>query len=304
MSAPDPALARVRVALVHPRVVPASLVAQARDLLGAGTDVTERDRRGAPGHVVTLRATEPTADPGHGRLREALRGPAFALGADLAVLTGALADGPPRLIVCDADSTFFAGEMVDELAERAGVAALVAAVTARAMTGELDFAAALHERVAALAGLPVEAIDEVAAGMTPNPGAAELLARAHAAGARLGIVSGGFVQVLEPVAARLGVDHLAANILDVADGHLTGRVRGDVVDRAGKARHLLTWARAAGADPSATAAVGDGANDLGMLQAAGLGVAYAAKDVVAQAADSVITSERIDVLADFLDLPA
>lgn len=311
MSAPDPALARVRVAFVHPRVVPASLVAQARDLLAAtgAASVAEADRRGPAGHVVTLRAEAPVRSGGTGDdtvapLRDALRGPAMALGADLAVLTGPLAAGPPGIVVCDADSTFFAGEMIDELAERAGTRDLVAAVTARAMAGELDFATALHHRVATLAGLPAHALDEVAARMTPNPGAVELLARAHTAGARVGIVSGGFTQVLEPSMARLGIDNVAANDLEVLRGYLTGRVRGEVVDRPGKARQLRNWTERYGVPTAAVAAVGDGANDLDMLAVAGLGVAYAANEVVAQAADAVITSDRLDVLAEFLDLPA
>lgn len=294
-----------RVTLVHPRLVPPSLTAHAARLLGGAPRVTER--RGPAGHVVDV-AAPATSTPSPAQVaavREQVRGLAIALGVDAAVTTGPLAAGRVGLVVCDADSTFFSGEVIDELAARAGseAGARVADLTARAMAGELDFAGSLRERVAVLAGLPESVLAEVGDALVPNPGALELLARVHAVGGRLGIVSGGFLPVLEPMTTRLGVDHVGAHHLETRDGRLTGLVEGPVVDRAAKEERLRAWARLGGVELAATCAVGDGANDLDMIAAAGLGVAYAAKPATAQAADAVVTSPRLDVVAEFLGLP-
>jgi phosphoserine phosphatase len=198
-----------------------------------------------------------------------------------------------RLIVTDVDSTFFRQEVIELIAEHAGTRDEVAAVTERAMRGELDFAASLRERVATLAGVPVAALDKVRAAVELTPGARELVAECQARGWAFGLVSGGFAEIVEPIAQELGITLLRANRLEVADGVLTGRTVGPVIDRAAKAATLREWAAALDIPLEQTVAVGDGANDLGMIEIAGVGVAFNAKPVVrAQAPHSI--ENRLD----------
>lgn len=199
-----------------------------------------------------------------------------------------------RLLVMDVDSTFISSEQIDLLAAYAGSAEQVAAITERAMAGELDFAASLRERVATLAGLPVETLDAVRAQISLTPGAAELLAAFAERGWPVGLVSGGFHEIIDPLVADLGLVRVLANRLETADGALTGRVEGPIVDRATKARFLADLAGAVGVPIEDTIAMGDGANDLDMIAAAGLGVAFAAKPVVAAAADLALPGPRLD----------
>jgi len=190
-----------------------------------------------------------------------------------------------RLIVFDVDSTLIRGEVVEMLADRTGHRADVERITAAAMRGELDFAASLRERVALLAGLGAEALDEVAADLELTPGAQQVIEARRRTGWYCGIVSGGFTQVTRHLVDRLQLDFAAANTLEVSDGRLTGGLVGPIVDRAGKAAALRRFAADAGVPMEQTVAVGDGANDLDMIDAAGLGVAFNAKPVVAARAD-------------------
>ncbi len=201
------------------------------------------------------------------------------------------ASGP--LVVLDADSTLIREEAIELLADAAGSLELVAAVTERAMRGELDFAASLRERVATLAGLEVAEFERARALMTPTPGVQELIAGVHAAGGLVGVVSGGFHELLDPLAERLGLDFCRANRLQVEDGRLTGLVDGAIVDARAKAAALEEWAAASGIPLERTVAVGDGANDLQMLGRARLGVAFCAKPVVREQADVAI--DRVDL---------
>jgi phosphoserine phosphatase len=207
-----------------------------------------------------------------------------------------------HLVVLDADSTLIENEVIELLADAAGSLALVAEVTERAMRGELDFADSLRERVATLAGLPVEVFAEVGAAIRPTPGVHELIAGLHAAGSRVGVVSGGFHELLDPLAAELGLDHWRANRLGVEDGRLTGRVVGPVIDATAKATALLEWAELDKVDLCATVAVGDGANDLTMMRVAGLGVAFNAKPIVRRAADLVIDGADLSQVLPLLGL--
>jgi len=205
-----------------------------------------------------------------------------------------------RLVVTDVDSTFITAEVIELLAERAGSAERVAQVTERAMRGEIDFATSLHERVATLAGLPVSVFDEVRAEVELSPGARELVTELQARGWPLGLVSGGFAEVVEPLAASLGIEHVRANRLEVADGRLTGRVTGEIVDRAGKERALREIARLLDIPLEHTVAIGDGANDLDMLRAAGLGIAFNAKPLVCAEVDFEVTG-RLDAVLHIID---
>lgn len=190
-------------------------------------------------------------------------------------------------MVLDADSTLIRNEVIELLAEEAGRRAEVAAATTAAMRGEVDFATSLRSRVRALAGVGVDAFTRVLRRIEPTPGVAELVAAVHARGGVVGVVSGGFHEVLDTVAPGLGVDVWRANRLDIVDGVLTGRVRGDIVDAAAKAATMRGWAREHGVPAGAVVAVGDGANDLRMMAAATLGVAFNAKPAVRAAADVV-----------------
>ena len=210
------------------------------------------------------------------------------------------ASGP--LVVLDADSTLIREESIELLADAAGSLALVAEVTERAMRGELDFAASLRERVATLAGLDIAVFEQARKLMTPTDGVHELIEGVHAAGGRIGVVSGGFHELLDPLAAHLGLDFCRANRLQVDDGRLTGRVDGDIVDAHAKATALDDWAAASGIPPERTVAVGDGANDLEMLGRARLGIAFCAKPVLRERADVAIDVPDLSVVLPLLGL--
>ena len=192
------------------------------------------------------------------------------------------------LVVLDADSTLLRNEVIELLADEAGRGAEVAAATEAAMRGEVDFAASLRSRVAALDGVPVSAFTRVRARIEPTPGVQELTAAVHDRGGIVGVVSGGFHEILDGIAPELGVDRWRANRLEAVDGVLTGRVDGDIVDGAAKASALREWAAELGVAPHATIALGDGANDLPMMAVAGLGLAFNAKPAVKAAASLVV----------------
>ena len=206
------------------------------------------------------------------------------------------------LVVLDADSTLFHDEVIDLLAEHAGATEAVAAITERAMRGELDFAASLRERAGLLAGLSVDAFDAVRERVRVTDGAQELVAGVHAAGGRIGVVSGGFHEVLDPFASLLGLDAWRANRLATQDGRLTGAVDGPIVDAHGKAAALRAWAEDAGIPIERTIAVGDGANDLEMMDVAALAVAFNAKPRVRAAADVAIDRQDLSQVLPLLGL--
>lgn len=202
-------------------------------------------------------------------------------------------DAPRLLVVLDADSTLIRNEVIELLADEAGRGPEVAAATEAAMRGEVDFAESLRSRVSALAGVPTSAFGRVIARIEPTPGVRELIHAVHAHGGLVGVVSGGFHEILDTVAPSLGVDMWRANRLGQADGVLTGAVDGPIVDGAAKASGLSAWASEHGIPPSRTIAIGDGANDLAMLATAGLGLAFNAKPAVRAAAPLVIG--RVDL---------
>jgi phosphoserine phosphatase len=209
--------------------------------------------------------------------------------------------GRRRLVVLDVDSTLVTQEVIELLADHAGTREQVAAVTERAMRGEIDFAASLRERVATLAGVPESAFDDVRRAVTFTPGAPELVAECRRRGWAVALISGGFAEIVVALAERLEVTLWRANRLEVADGVLTGRTVGPVVDRAAKAAALREWAAAEGIDLRDTVAVGDGANDLDMIAAAGIGVAFAAKPLVRLQAPFSVDGPRLDAVLDVID---
>ncbi len=236
-------------------------------------------------------------------LRRGLSALAAAHRLDIAVAPAGLARRGRRLVVLDVDSTLIQDEVIELIAAHAGRAAQVAAVTDRAMRGELDFAASLHERVALLAGLPTSVLEQVREQVRLTPGARTLVRTLQRLGFTVALVSGGFAEIVRPLADLLAIEHIAANSLEVLDGHLTGRVLGAVLDRAGKAAALRRFAAAEGVPLSRTIAIGDGANDLDMLDAAGLGIAFNAKPVVREQADTSVTVPYLDAVLYLLGIP-
>lgn len=251
--------------------------------------------------TVTQLSTEPvaalelvvrTADPDS--LRGILIQAAEDTGVDIAVEPAGLRRKAKRLVVLDVDSTLIRGETIDALAERAGAAEEVRAITAAAMAGEIDFAASLRERVALLAGLPEYVLAEVRDELELTPGAATFVRTLRRLGYHVGVVSGGFTSVISRFVSELDLDFAAANELEIVDGVLTGRVLGPVVDAAGKAEALSRFAEKFDVPLSQTVAVGDGANDVAMLERAGLGIAFNAKAALRAAADAAVNVPYLD----------
>jgi phosphoserine phosphatase len=236
------------------------------------------------------------------RLRAVLAQEAAAQLVDVAVQTVGLLRHGRRLIVMDVDSTLVQGEVIDELADLAGVRAEVGAITGRAMQGELDFEASLRARVALLAGLPESALDDVYERMVLAPGARTMVRTLKRLGYRFAIVSGGFSQLTSRLAADLEIDYARANELEIVDGRLTGRILGRVVDRAAKAEALRDFAADSRVSLDRTVAIGDGANDLDMLSAAGLGIAFNAKPMVQEAAHTSVNVPYLDAILYLLGI--
>ena len=268
----------------------------AKEVAGLGVNIDFI--RGVSDYPVTGLELRVSVPPGaaYGQLQAALAKVAVAESIDIALEDYSLSRRAKRLIVFDVDSTLIQGEVIEMLADRAGALAAVAEVTEAAMRGELDFAESLHRRVATLAGLPAEVLDDVADQIELTPGARTTIRTLRRLGFHCGIVSGGFRQVIEPLAHELMMDFVAANELEIVDGKLTGRVVGNIVDRPGKAKALRDFAQQAGVPMEQTVAVGDGANDIDMLAAAGLGVAFNAKPALREVADASISHPYLDTV--------
>jgi phosphoserine phosphatase len=291
--------AGLHVTVLGRSLQPSAIAAIAGRIAASGANI-ERIGRLADRPVTCLEFDVSGADPAG--LRTALAREAAELGVDVAVQRGGLHRRAMRLVMMDVDSTLLRDEVIEQLAAKAGCAGEVSAVTAAAMRGELDFAESLHRRVALLAGLDAAVIDEVLAGARLAPGARTLIRTLHRLGYRCGVVSGGFTQTTDWLTLELGLDFAEANTLEIADGKLTGRVIGHIVDRPGKERALRRFAAAAGVPLSQTVAVGDGANDLDMISAAGLGIAFNAKPAVRDAADTSLSVPHLDAILYLLGI--
>ena len=235
-------------------------------------------------------------------LRTELSLEAAVRGVDIAVSPAGLARRGRRLVVMDVDSTLIQDEVIELLAGRAGKEAEVAEVTAAAMRGDLDFAESLHQRVATLAGLPVSVLEEVRADIRLTAGARTLVRTLKRLGFTVAVVSGGFIEIVGPLAAELDIDHAHANRLEVKDGFLTGALVGELVDRRGKAEALRRFAAQERLPLSRTVAIGDGANDLDMLAIAGLGIAFNAKQIVREQADTAVNVPYLDAVLYLLGI--
>ncbi|MDN5893118.1 MAG: phosphoserine phosphatase SerB [Nocardioides sp.] len=264
---------------------------------GANIDRIERMAR-YPVTAIELHVSGVGTD----RLRGSLVQEAARQSIDVAVQPASLLRRGMRLIVMDVDSTLVQGEVIEMLAAHAGCEAEVARVTEMAMRGELDFEQSLRSRVALLEGVDAAALDRVHQGILLAPGARTMVRTLTRLGYRFAMVSGGFSQITDRIAEDLGFDFAHANELEIVDGRLTGRIIGDVVDRAGKAAALRRFAKAVGVSEEATIAIGDGANDLDMLNAAGLGIAYNAKPIVQEAANTAINVPYLDAIMYLLGI--
>jgi phosphoserine phosphatase len=215
---------------------------------------------------------------------------------DLAVEQGNGMRSAKRLVMLDMDSTLIVQEVIDLLAAKAGVAEEVSAITQKAMAGEMDFAQSLQARVSLLAGLNESMLSEVRSEITLTQGAEKLIQTLHLKGHKVGVVSGGFIDVIEPILKELKIDFYRANKLQILNGELTGKLEGEIIDRTAKLKALVEFAKNEGVQMSQTVAIGDGANDLDMIESAGLGVAFNAKPKVAAAAATTISGSDLSAV--------
>ncbi len=282
---------RVHVTMMGAPLLPAAVAEVASLIADRGGNI-DRIRRVASYPVTALEFQGSGVSVAE--LRRPLMEAAAVHGADVAVQEAGLDRRGQYLVVMDVDSTFIQDEVIDLLAAEAGVEEQVAEITDRAMAGLLDFEASLRERAALLAGLPAEALHRVRESVTLSPGARTLCRTLHRLGYRIALVSGGFTDIITPIAAELGVTDVRANTLEVVDGALTGRVIGPVIDRLGKRTALESFAHEYDIPMRRTIAIGDGANDIDMLEAAGLGIAFNAKPAAQAAADTALNVPYLD----------
>ena len=260
----------------------------------------DRIHRIAAYPVTAIRLVGSGAPPD--RMRRALAEVSAECHVDISVQDVTLESRGQYLVVMDVDSTLIQDEVVDLLAHHAGVGEHVAEITRKAMSGELDFASALAERVALLAGQPESILDQVRSEIRLTPGARTLCRTLNRLGYRIVLVSGGFTNVIAPLAQELGVSEVRANTLEVVDGFLTGKILGVIIDRAGKRAALEDVARRHAIPRRRTIAIGDGANDIDMLEAAGLGVAFNAKKALRDHADTAVSVPFLDSILYLLGI--
>jgi phosphoserine phosphatase len=291
---------RLHVTVLGAPLRPAAVAAIAGRIADTGANIDRIVRMAR--YPVTAIDLDVSGAAASDSLRRTLAIEAARQQVDVAVQPAGIHRHAQRLVVLDVDSTVIQGEVIEMLAEHAGCHERVAEVTAAAMRGDLEFADSLRERVALLRGVEASALDAVYESLTYTPGVRTMIRTLRRLGYRFALVSGGFTQVIDRIAAELGVHYAAANTLEVVDGTLTGRLTGDIVDRPGKATALRRFAADAGIPLPNTIAIGDGANDLDMLAAAGLGVAFNAKPMVRDAADTALSLPYMDAIIYLLGI--
>ena len=279
------------VVVLAPELNPTAFTAVASAIATNGGNI-ERIHRTASYPVTAIELT--VSGVAIMKLRTELATIANANSVDIAVSPGGLMRWAKKLVVMDVDSTLIQEEVIELLGKKAGKGAEITEITASAMRGELDFEASLRARVKLLAGLPETVLAEVQKEITLTPGARTLVRTMHKLGHHVALVSGGFESVIAPIVAELGIKHMRANNLEIADRKLTGNLIGPIIDRAGKANALREFAEEHSIAIEQTIAIGDGANDLDMIAAAGLGIAFNAKPAVKAAADSSLSAPYLD----------
>ena len=289
----------LHVTVLGDPLVPAAMAGIAGRIAECGANI-DRIVRLSHYPVTSLELEVSGAEPE--RLRVELAAEAVTQQVDVAVQRSGLHRKAKRLVVMDVDSTLIQGEVIELLAEHAGCAKEIARVTESAMRGELDFEQSLRQRVALLEGLDASVLDEVRDKLQLTPGARTLVRTLKRLGYEFAIVSGGFTQITDGLVDRLGIDYTAANLLEVVDGKLTGRLLGPIVDRPGKADALERFAEQAEVPLSQAVAIGDGANDLDMISRAGLGIAFNAKPVLREAADTAVNVPYLDAILFMLGI--
>ena len=281
----------IHVTALAQKITPGAIAELATDIASTGGNI-ERIHRSAS---FPLTAIEFLVSGAHSESLRASLGPtAKKFGVDIAVQNSGLNRFARKLVVMDVDSTLIEQEVIDLLAEAAGVGDQVRSITESAMRGELDFEASLRKRVSLLKGQSTSIIDEVSAKTSLTPGARTLIRTLNKLGHGVGLVSGGFSQVIDPIAAQLGIANVRSNTLEIINGVITGDLQGPIVDRAGKAKALKDFAEIEKVSLANTIAIGDGANDLDMIATAGLGIAFNAKPMVQEVAQSALNAPYLD----------
>lgn len=290
----------LHVVILSSQLKPQAVAAVAGVISGAGANI-ERVTRTASTPVTAIEFI--VSGAAQEALSSALSPLAAIEGIDIAVSPGGLMRFAKKLVQLDVDSTLITQEVIELLASKAGVAQEVKTITESAMRGELDFEQSLRARVLLLKGLPESVISQVQSEIVLTPGARTLIRTLHRLGHSVSVVSGGFIDVITPLIKELGIKYYRANKLEIVNGFLTGEIEGPVIDRAAKALALREFADLESVTMAQTVAIGDGANDLDMIAAAGLGIAFNAKPAVKAAADSTVSDPYLDSVLYLLGIP-
>ena len=290
----------IHVVILSSKLTPIAVAGIASAITNAGANI-ERVTRTASSPITAIEFILSGAS--QSTISTALAPVAVAQSIDIAVQPGGMLRFAKKLVQLDVDSTLITQEVIEILAAKAGVGDEVVNITQAAMRGELDFEHSLRARVALLKGLPESVIAEVQSEITLTPGASVLIRTLQRLGHAVSVVSGGFIDVIEPLISELGIVHYRANKLEIVDGALTGHVEGPIIDRAAKAQALREFAALESVTLEQTVAIGDGANDLDMIALAGLGIAFNAKPAVKAAADSSVSSPYLDSVLYLLGIP-
>jgi len=292
-SAENPA--NLHVVIISDSLKPASIAVVAAELSKIQANISAI-RRTSSEPLIGIELDISCPDKSIKEVQKLLAVVAISHKIDLAVEQGNGMRSAKRLVILDMDSTLIVQEVIDLLAAKAGVAEEVSAITQKAMAGEMDFAQSLQARVSLLAGLNESMLSEVRSEITLTQGAEKLIQTLHLKGHKVGVVSGGFIDVIEPILKELKIDFYRANKLQILNGELTGKLEGEIIDRTAKLKALVEFAKNEGVQMSQTVAIGDGANDLDMIESAGLGVAFNAKPKVAAAAATTISGSDLSAV--------